>query len=341
MEKTRISLSRESIVLLSAVWHRLPILVCGEKKKFEAVLQELLRYIPDYRKLVLIGPLPKSAFFFKSSPVVLPMDDLSFLEENILHLYDEESATDPPVELIGLIENKSILESIMEQVDRGWILFTELPIPDTPNTKAYRIEDLTIYIFYDGVVDTRLEEILLKKSKNVSERAQRFVIQKKMAEIRNASQAILQEIENNRDFTQAEIEEEYEMRSLTFKKMLEITECECRLNIRPFIQLTPRDVSERLKVIAHIPGVEMIAVLSAERLIGLARYNIYEDYPLELFPRFVMEVMKGDEKKNVPVKVKHQNKQFIVIGTDKYQYVFVISKLMKDEAIETQIAKFF
>ena len=335
------SLSKESIVLLSAVWHRLPILISGKKSGFEVMLKELLRYIPDHRKLVLIGPLPKSAFFTKSSPVVLPMDDLSFLEENILHLYDEESATDPPIELIGLIENKNILESIREKIDRGWILFTELPVSDIPNAKTYQMGNLAVHIFYDGVVDTRLEELLLKKSKNVSERAQRFIIQKKMAEIRNASQAILQEIENNRDFTQAEIEEEYEMRSLTFKKMLEITERECRLDIRPFIQLTPQEVSERLRVIAQIPGVEMIAVLSIERLIGLARYNIDEDYPLELFPQFARQAIEKNEQKGTPVKIEHQKKQYVVINTDKYQYVFVISKLMKDEAIETQIAKFF
>jgi hypothetical protein len=338
--------------LFSLVWHRVPIILSGKnEQQAEKLFEELMYFVPEYRKLVFIGDIPKSVLFSQSNPTLLPVEDKELLQDNIIQIFEEESAIDPPIQLICSLKTseKYLLNELLSHIDRGWISFCQFGVTDNyikknftiKNIQKIKINELTIHAICDELPETRLENIILQKSLNASAQALRFLLQKKMSEVRNAGQAIIQDIEQNRTFTQAEIEEEFEMRSLTFNKVLDITLSESRLDIGSYIELTPADIADRLKLISHIPGIEVIGVMKEGKLIGLARYNEYTFSFAFQLKQLEAEFKSLKEDDNSLQSINYDNYTVFRQKIDGYCFYFFRTQSYNDENTQSEIQKYF
>ena len=280
--------------ILSTIWLRKPIIFyTDDKNNFDRLIQEIIHFIPDYRQLIFYGQVPKTIIYNKFRPKVLNTDDLKSIEISLIQSFEEENIHAPPLQLIFFDANEWILTNLLKQFEKGWIAFTFADVKkiqeffESNDMLSINAENYKIIFPKGGPDDKKLEYKLINKARNRTLSTVRILLQKKMNEIRFTAQALLEEIEAGRKINQLEIEECFEIDSLNFAKVLDILKVEARLNVKPYIQLIPKYISLLLDKLSKISGVDTIACLHKNELLGIVRNKDFEFIPQQLFSPFV------------------------------------------------------
>jgi len=288
--------------LLNAIWLRKPIIIsCNYGNKIDKYFDEVLRFIPDYRLLIVCGKAPKRVIYQKTNIKVLELNDKQLTAQSLFSSFEEENISAPPLQLICFETDEWFFKHILNRLDRGWIAITSLDKDKITNSLQSKIsfffnQNLMTFFFLNNLSSNDgLDKQLIKTTNNKSEAVVRLLLQKKMSEIRYVGQALIKEIEQGKTISQTEIEELYSIDTASFKRAIEVLESETRLDISKYIDFTPTVISLILNRINKLNGVLTSICLKDKEIIGIIKKEQFNINDSQFFLSFYSLLSKLDK----------------------------------------------
>lgn len=289
--------------LFASIWTRHPIIISSPQiNESNALLIDIANFFPQYRQTFSCSKLPKKIMMSRNKPHIMRPENISDLKDSVLNILEEEkNVNSVPFQFVCCDVLPEEFTGIFSQVDRGWLCTTRLPsqvlanfFPGRPFEK-YELDDCEI-IFLDGHPrKVPIESRLIKTFITRSPLAAGHLIQKKIAEIRYAAEILIDEIEQGRQFSQAEVQEYFELDDRDFEKCLEIIEAEFRIKIGRYVRRTSTKTKHIQNKIMKLEGIIYACCYKNNQLIGLTKSKEIETIPIQELlnlPDFIKKLVK-------------------------------------------------
>ncbi|MBN1348750.1 hypothetical protein JXJ21_05010 [candidate division KSB1 bacterium] len=288
--------------VLAAVWQRKPLIIALKRDEDgNPLLKKILRIIPEYRQLIVLGNIPKRFFYQSSTAKFIENESLSERADIVYDCYSEDGIGGAPLHVLGLDIQAEEFCSIFSKLKYGWLATTSLTPPQIASIFQidihHRIDvDHFSVIFPHGMpTDISLEQQILEKCIDKIPRVAAFIIQMKMSEARFIAKAFRAEIEKGQKINQAEAEEQFDIDAITFKRVIELLEAEFHINPMPYIESTSPAVTSMLKQLLRLNGVFAGVALDAQKTIGYERKQDSAPVLLKMLIPFIKSLQEfGD-----------------------------------------------
>ncbi len=281
--------------ILSAIWLRKPVIfnIHGLQNKHKFI-QEIISFIPDYRQLIFYGEVPRVLAFNKFRLKILTFEKSEITRESLYQCFAEESTSTPPLQIVYFDANETDVSELTNKLERGWLTFVN---GGSTVYKQLAESDRVIFIDLNNaevpqqkrnlLSDSDLEYEIFERAVDISGGALLALLQKKLNEIRYIGQALIYEIESGKKLSQTEIQQVFEIDSRTFIKALNVLKVESGIDIAHYIRLIPEIISIILDKIQKIAGVNTVACVLDNQLLGINKRSESTFFPLNTFLPFV------------------------------------------------------
>lgn len=283
-----------AVRILSSIWHRKPIIICyDDESEYIPLMNEVFNFIPQYRQLIICGDVPKSLRWNRQKSKHIDNVPFAAIRETLLNLFSEERLGKYiPLQLVYFDTSGEIFRVILNEIDRGWIALTNLPVEEAQKSipsshyKSFFSAKFQVTFLMDDTADVTLETSLLSKFNKRPDTAVFYLIQKTFAEIKSAGEALLHEIEAGRIIYPVEMQEFFEMKKAEFQKSLSIINDEHFMDISRFVKYPNPKIENFLSAISQLDGIIWCCALQDNHLVGVNRTRSFENLPLNSLPGF-------------------------------------------------------
>ncbi|MFX0138766.1 MAG: hypothetical protein ACFFDN_34315 [Candidatus Hodarchaeota archaeon] len=312
---------------MNAIWLRKPLIISfNDDNNINKYIDEVLSFIPDYRLLIICGRVPKRVIYQKSNIKILELNDKQLITQSLFSSFEEENLSTPPLQLICFETDEWFFSHILNRLNLGWIATTSLDKDKITNllqskTSFSLYQDVMTFFFLNNSSQNNVfEQQLIKTVNDKSEAIVRLYLQKKMSEIRYVGQALIKEIEQGNSISQAEIEEMYNIDTLSFKRTIEVLKSETHMDISKYIDFTPKVISAILNRIIKLNGVLTSICLKQKKIIGIIKKEQFNANDSSLFLSFYSLLSKLEKDyhfgKNINLSFQFDtNKQLLFVKT--------------------------
>jgi len=296
-----------SAALFNAIWKRKPIIfILKNKERLEYVLETLFSFIPMYRQLIICGLLSKKYYYEKKPAKNLPTNDLNTVIETLEACFKEDGIISSPIQLIYLDALKEDFQKVLRNIEYGWVATTFLeeslvkslfslsnPVPIALS------QDVTVLMLEPGTDrdDMTLEKQIIRRCLNKTTTVTRFMLQMKMSEVNFICMAFLDQIEKGLAINQVEAEEQFEIDTQMFLRVLDILKTEFHIEPEQYIEYISEPISRFLKQVIRFQGVNAVIVIKNGKIVGLEKRHYIFPYTTGIFTPFInlLEQSKKDE----------------------------------------------
>ena len=321
---------------LNSIIMRYPFFIEGKDKKVEPYLRQILSFVPAYREVIVAGNIPKWVRYLPIRPKELPAEDERELVETVTSLFEEEGLGRPPLQFIYFGATIATYNGVLKKIPKGWIATVEsvTPIIKELGNNSYYVEELgeaALIHLEDKPKNIEFETKLLQRVKDLPGAVVSFVVQKKLNEMHLAGQAIMREVEEGSAFSQAEVEELFELDEITLQKLIELLKQEYSVDLRSYIGTAPAEVKSMIDVLTNIEHLIAIAAVSKRQVVALKRLRDFEVSMSQLARLLIWLHGRASEiaqigKKHHILLVSENGFKAVAMVKDKIGYVLLFGK---------------
>lgn len=295
-----------SASILAAIWQREPLVfVLKNKEKLDAVLENLLNFVPEYRQKIFCGVISKKIFYIDKSAKMLETQDLDSLVDTIQTCYQEDGIYSPPIQFIFSGATSADFTRVLAPLNHGWIATTYLPVAeiltifDKFQPCHQTLSENVSVIFVTGKpAEMALENKLVERFGHKSSSVARFMIQMKMSEVKFICKAFLDEIEKGNRINQVLAETQFGIDSYTFNRALMLLKHEYYAEVKPYVE-TVWDAAEMLlgKLI-KLNGLQTVLAVQAQTPVAFAKKQTTSGFSAEMLMPYV-RLLENSQRQSI------------------------------------------